>query len=387
MPLYKNIQNYGLLVTNNAGDVAAVSSHSGGAGTIHVIPATGYTDGVDDASVITDADFVSGNILSGVNIFGIDGSATAAVPLTGDAAVTDVLATKTFYNTDQATKETGTMTNRAGDTAAVSTHAGASTEIHAVAAAGYYDGSDDAVVLTDADFVANNIGLGVNIFGVTGIGIIDSYTKVLLHMDGSNNGTTFTDQSGKSWTAAGTAVTSTGGKAYGSASLLCDGNSDYIYTSDSDDFYFGTDPWTIDFWINPTSITATTHGICGQYQDANNVFFITSNGATLYFELIASAAYVFSYYVASAFSAGVWTHIAIVRNGSTMYLFKNGVSQSITTQTAIGASSCPNLSGNFTVGWEQVMNRYLYGYIDEFRISKGIARWTANFVPGAPYGG
>ena len=59
---------------NNAGDVAAISSHSGGGGTIHVVPATGYTDGSDDASVITDANFIAGNIKSGVDIFGLTGS-------------------------------------------------------------------------------------------------------------------------------------------------------------------------------------------------------------------------------------------------------------------------------------------------------------------------
>lgn len=59
---------------NNAGDVAAVSAHSGGAGTIHVIPAAGYTDGSDDAAVVTDADFIAGNIKSGVNILGLAGT-------------------------------------------------------------------------------------------------------------------------------------------------------------------------------------------------------------------------------------------------------------------------------------------------------------------------
>lgn len=58
---------------NNAGDVAAVSYHADGT-SIHVVPAEGYTDGTDDAVVITDADFVAENIKSGVNLFGKDGS-------------------------------------------------------------------------------------------------------------------------------------------------------------------------------------------------------------------------------------------------------------------------------------------------------------------------
>ncbi len=57
---------------DNNGDVAAVSSHAAGT-SIHVVPAEGYTDGVTDATVITDADFVTGNIRATINIFGIAG--------------------------------------------------------------------------------------------------------------------------------------------------------------------------------------------------------------------------------------------------------------------------------------------------------------------------
>lgn len=88
--------------------------------------------------------------------------------LTGDAAVGNVLSAKTFYNTDPNTKSTGTMANNAGDVAAVSSHAGAAGEIHVVPAAGYTDGSDDASVITDADFVAGSIIHEKNIFGIDG---------------------------------------------------------------------------------------------------------------------------------------------------------------------------------------------------------------------------
>ena len=58
---------------NNAGDKAAVSYHSAGT-SIHIVPALGYTDGMDDATVITEAGFTAGNIKSGVSIFGKAGS-------------------------------------------------------------------------------------------------------------------------------------------------------------------------------------------------------------------------------------------------------------------------------------------------------------------------
>jgi hypothetical protein len=157
---------------NNAGDVAAVSAHMGATTNLHMIPATGYTDGSDDASTIdlttVDGDLVTGNIKSGITLFGVAGKAEvvdtteATVPI----AVGTVLNTKVgFVN---GAKVTGTMPNNAGDVAAVSSHAGAAGEIHVVPAAGYTDGSDDASVITDAEFLAENIKKDVDIFGLTG---------------------------------------------------------------------------------------------------------------------------------------------------------------------------------------------------------------------------
>ena len=65
-----------LIRPENTGSVNAVSATSGGAGTIEIIPAIGYTNGVNDISVITDADFVAANIKDGVTIFGLLGTYT-----------------------------------------------------------------------------------------------------------------------------------------------------------------------------------------------------------------------------------------------------------------------------------------------------------------------
>ena len=73
--IFSSDEDTGLTGTmpNNAADVAAVSYHASGT-SLHIVPATGYTDGVDDAVVVTDAEFIAENILSGVNIFGVAGT-------------------------------------------------------------------------------------------------------------------------------------------------------------------------------------------------------------------------------------------------------------------------------------------------------------------------
>lgn len=91
---------------NNAGDVAAASYHSTGT-SIHVVPVLGYTDGSDDAAVITDADFTAENIKSGVNLFGKAGSLVASIQnktgtvygnATGDIVITDIGFTPVFIS-------------------------------------------------------------------------------------------------------------------------------------------------------------------------------------------------------------------------------------------------------------------------------------------------
>jgi len=154
-------------MADKEGDNVASSSSVDGT-TLKLVAPTGFYDGTDTVT-ITDADFVAANIKDTVNIFGVVGTyAAGGSVLTGDAIAAEVLDGKFFYSNDPDVKLEGTMVNNAGDTAAVSTHAGAATEIHAVASVGFYDGSDDAVVLTDANFVAANIADGVTIFGVEG---------------------------------------------------------------------------------------------------------------------------------------------------------------------------------------------------------------------------
>jgi hypothetical protein len=64
-------------MANNAGDVSSVSAHMAVGTNLHVVPAAGYTDGVDDASTVdlavVDTDLVTGNIKAGVTLLGVAG--------------------------------------------------------------------------------------------------------------------------------------------------------------------------------------------------------------------------------------------------------------------------------------------------------------------------
>ncbi|MCQ4363125.1 hypothetical protein KQR54_18675, partial [Mycobacterium gordonae] len=83
----------------------------------------------------------------------------------GTAVAADVLTGKTV-GTDSGIVS-GSMPNRAGDTAALASSVSGTT-LKLRASNGYRDGVDDNVTITDADFIAANILSGKDIFGLVG---------------------------------------------------------------------------------------------------------------------------------------------------------------------------------------------------------------------------
>ncbi len=214
----------------------------------------------------------------------------------------------------------------------------------------------------------------------------DSYTKALLHMDGSDASTTFTDESGKTWTANGNAQIDTAQSKFGGASGLFDGTGDYVDTPDSADFDFGSGDFTIDLWIkrgadgvtqyfagqgNSSATISTTSFQCG-VESTNKLafYFMWGAGGADYSGCISTT----SITVASG-----WVHVAFVRNGNTFTQYINGTADGTINLTG---KTMNNSAYKFAFGriGEYASNTW-NGWLDEIRVSKGIARWTANFTP------
>jgi hypothetical protein len=79
------------------------------------------------------------------------------------------------------------------------------------------------------------------------------------------------------------------------------------------------------------------------------------------------------------FSTGTWHHLALVRNGSTLSIYIDGVSQALTADVAIGANDVGDVSSPLYIGSDS--QYHLNGYIQDLRITKGVARYTADFTP------
>ena len=219
----------------------------------------------------------------------------------------------------------------------------------------------------------------------------DAYTVLMLHMDGDDASTTFTDSAvpPKTVTANGNAQIDTAQSKFGGASGLFDGTGDYLSLADSEDWYFGTGNFTIDFWVRFNALPTGYGCLFDQYVDANNYITIGlwNNAGTYTWHIWAKEGDVgrLNYNIADAgLATNNWYHIAFVRSGNNNYVFRNGTQVG---STAVDAAAMPNIASTFRIGYSQLSGTYLNGWLDEFRVSKGVARWTANFTPPtAAYG-
>jgi Concanavalin A-like lectin/glucanases superfamily len=175
----------------------------------------------------------------------------------------------------------------------------------------------------------------------------------------------------------GNAQIDTTTKKYGTGSLEFDGNGDYLHCKypSADISAFGTGDFTVEFWLY-TAVANTSYNVIDwrptSTQGAYLSFYLQTGTPKVYFN---SADQITG---GSTIPATTWTHIAICRSGSSMRLFVGGTQSGSTltnTTNFIGSTNRPAIGGfgGFT-------NDPLNGYIDDLRITKGVARYTANFT-------
>ena len=221
----------------------------------------------------------------------------------------------------------------------------------------------------------------------------DTYTKFLCHFNGIDAGTAYTteDYRARVVTFNGAGQLDTAQAKFGISSFLGNGVNAYTTVPESIDWYLGTNPFTVDFWLR-FSNTAADSGLIQQFQDVNNIWAIWFNSAVPRLE-------VFSYATGYNIRLGVnwsptqdtWYHIAVVRvsdaNASSGWkVFINGVSQTVNLISGAWNGDFPDINGALEVGREGAGAAFLTGWMDEPRLTKGITRWTTDFtVPNAPY--
>jgi hypothetical protein len=217
-----------------------------------------------------------------------------------------------------------------------------------------------------------------------------SSVSLLLHMDGSNGSTTFTDNSSNAFTvtANGNAQVSTAQSKFGGASGLLDGSGDFLSIPDDADFDFGSGNFTIEMWVRFTSVPSSGQFVAlYSHRDASNSINCISiwySGTDSYFYASYSTdgtTQANAIFVTPSASAGTWIHLAMVRNGTSLDMFTDGTKN---TTVNIGSITLFNSTAVVRIGAANSTPAFfLNGHIDEVRVTKGVARYTSNFTPSA----
>ena len=185
----------------------------------------------------------------------------------------------------------------------------------------------------------------------------------------------------------GNAQISTTQSKFGGSSMLFDGNGDdlKIITNPPLSFSGFAGDFTIEAWVYPTA-TGQSNGsyVCAQTTSGSYGPIVILQSSGTYNFVIYMSSTGSSWNLASAVSCGTatanaWNHIAVTRYGTNVYCFMNGILQST---TAVSTTALMTTSANWHIGSaDLVVNSYLTGYVDDFRITRGIARYTSNFTP------
>lgn len=214
-----------------------------------------------------------------------------------------------------------------------------------------------------------------------------SSVSMLLHFDGSNNSTTFTDSSSTPLTPIvfGQTKISTTQSKYGGASGYFDGNGDYLRYTYNNDFDLLGGSFTVECWVYPEQFKdgmriAAAGGGSAFFNSTNGIHWrmtFTTDGA-LRLEVRNSSGNGTVTSTATA-SVNTWTHVAVCVSGSTGYVAVNGTVASGSLGTIQRPSTDPVLNiATQNDGASGTSTTAFQGYIDEFRITKA-ARYTANY--------
>ncbi len=207
---------------------------------------------------------------------------------------------------------------------------------------------------------------------------LDIPPQFLLHADGQDGQQLFVDATGRHTVGFNqTAQLDTSQTKFGPSSLFLDGDQDYLILDGNSDFAFGTGDFTIDMWVRlPADWSVGGYLYDSRPDSTQGPPAIAINGSALLEYVVSGAVYITG---STPLAPNQWYHVAVTRSGSLVKLFLDGVSegQAVDATNHGITANRPLIGGH---GYTPTSDSH-YGWIDEVRVVKGTAVWTANFTP------
>lgn len=163
-----------------------------------------------------------------------------------------------------------------------------------------------------------------------------------------------------------------------SGSIWFDGVNDYVSIPDSDDWNFGSGDFTLEAWVyfilpnmsaavlNQSNGGASSNSSFCMWMDTSGIGIYVSDGSGWDYSQINT----------TSKSAGQWYHIAAVRYGTSLKMYVNGAATGTTTLSS--GFTLGNSTLDFQIG-TQAGAGFFKGYMEDIRVTKGEAKYTADF--------
>jgi len=182
----------------------------------------------------------------------------------------------------------------------------------------------------------------------------------------------------------GDAKISTAQSKFGVSSMLFDGTGDYLTTTLSPNLQFGTGDFTVECWTYLISKVSNFPCVWGNYNNyttsALSLFAGHNSGTTTKYQVAVNGVSFPVIQSTTSIAYNTWVHLAVVRNSGTITLYVDGVANGTYNASGIALNGVGSSWGIGTAS-DNIANGYINGYIDDFRVTKGFARYTGNFTP------
>lgn len=205
----------------------------------------------------------------------------------------------------------------------------------------------------------------------------------LLHFNAADGATTFTDQKGRTWTARGGAQIDTAQSKFGGSSLYLNGSDAAIDSPAGSDIYISGGTFTAECWFRETA-TTTAAQIMGQHSvsgETDSSWILYSDSGLLKCAVYSGGS-TFTATASGSHTLDAWHHVAAVLSGGTLTLYLDGVSVG-----SVGSVTTPNENGVLRIGATGTTGTsllyYFSGWVDEARLTIGVARYAGTFTPSA----